>query len=449
MSTLTEDLNALLDEKQKLTDRGLELSDAFDPENTEQVEELRGAAQRITAIDTQVATLREGLDLAAQFRTAQDKTDEMRASSGLPVYSPDGSPPQDDPVTPGELFVRSEAYAQWMAMFPGGGPSTDGTSAQSNGVPINASRMLGLESATDRMRAATMTPDRFRALVTSVDASAGHLVRPAYQGLLGTGLVRPLTIRDLVTVIPIATDAIEFVRELSRTANAAPVAEATAVTGTSGLKPEGGLTFELVTDTIKTIAEWVPATRRILSDATGLRAYIDQFLVDDLSTELEDQIVNGTGGAGLLGVLQTPGIQTAGPHTGTGNTQLDTLRTAKRLIQVNAQTNPTGVAMNPQDLEAVERLKDSTYQFLGAGPFATQYTTVWGMSLVESQGVPAGTAVVADWRRAVLWDRESINISVGTVNDDFIRNIVRVLAEMRAGFTVIRPSAFVNADMVP
>jgi HK97 family phage major capsid protein len=56
--------------------------------------------------------------------------------------------------------------------------------------------------------------------------------------------------------------------------------------------------------------------------------------------------------------------------------------------------------------------------------------------------------MVGDFRRAVLFDRESTTISVGTAGDDFIRNIVRVLAEMRAGFGVLRPSAFVIADRV-
>lgn len=38
--------------------------------------------------------------------------------------------------------------------------------------------------------------------------------------------------------------------------------------------------------------------------------------------------------------------------------------------------------------------------------------------------------------------QEQVTISVGTVDQDFIRNIVRVLAELWAGFGVIRPSAF-------
>ena len=59
--------------------------------------------------------------------------------------------------------------------------------------------------------------------------------------------------------------------------------------------------------------------------------------------------------------------------------------------------------------------------------------------------VPGGMRALG---KAVLFDREDVKISVGTVGDDFIRNIVRVLGELRAGFAVVRPSAFVEVDLL-
>ena len=40
-------------------------------------------------------------------------------------------------------------------------------------------------------------------------------------------------------------------------------------------------------------------------------------------------------------------------------------------------------------------------------------------------------------------------MAVGTADQDFIRNIVRVLAELGAGFSVIRPASFVEVDLLP
>ena len=133
--------------------------------------------------------------------------------------------------------------------------------------------------------------------------------------MLEPGLVRPLTIRDLVTVIPATSDSAEWVREVSRVSAAAPVAEATgantsALTDATGRKPEGALVFEKVTTIIRTFATWVAATKRIIADAEQLRAYVDQYLVYDLSLELEDQIVAGVGtGENFTGILNTPASQ--------------------------------------------------------------------------------------------------------------------------------------------
>jgi HK97 family phage major capsid protein len=98
-----------------------------------------------------------------------------------------------------------------------------------------------------------------------------------------------LSLRQLVTVLPTSSDAIEWVRESARVEAAAPVEEATALTGTTGVKPEGSLTFDLVQDTIKTMAIWVPATKRILQDAPQLQAYINSYLAYDLGRELYKQ----------------------------------------------------------------------------------------------------------------------------------------------------------------
>jgi HK97 family phage major capsid protein len=264
--------------------------------------------------------------------------------------------------------------------------------------------------------------------------------------LIEPGLVRPLTIRDLVTVIPVQTDTIEWVREKTRTNNAAPVEEATALTGTSGTKPQGAVDFERVTDHIRTIAEWIPATKRILSDAGQLRAYIDAVLASDLALELEDQMVSGAGtGEEFLGILNDPDTQTQSGD----NTELHDLRSAKRKVRTEARTNANGILLNPEDMENIDLLRDlsggaNTGQFLGQSPF--QYTgndRIWGLPVVESEAIDPGTAVVADFTRAILYDREGTNISVGTAGDDFIRNIVRILAELRAGFAIIRPKAFV------
>jgi HK97 family phage major capsid protein len=72
---------------------------------------------------------------------------------------------------------------------------------------------------------------------------------------------------------------------------------------------------------------------------------------------------------------------------------------------------------------------------------------LWGVPVVEIDALAAGTALVGDFTKAVLFDRQSLAITLGTINDQFVHNMVTVLGEIRAGFGVIRPSAFVKASL--
>ena len=332
----------------------------------------------------------------------------------------------------GAQLVASESYRSWVERFPQGGPSSSIT-AQADPTEVRL-RIGGPDT-------------RMRALVTSQDAVAGSWVAPD-RGPLEEGIFRPLTIRQLVSVIPTSSDQVDFPREVSRVAGAAPVAEATAATGTSGTKPEGGLVFELVQVGIKTIAVWVPATKRIMADATGLRAYVDQYLEQDVGEELEDQILTGNGtGENFTGILNTAGIGAAG-LPGTGESALDQVRKAKRLVQVDGRVNPTAVVLNPTDAQKIDLLKvNAEVNHFVRDPFLAAQLVIYGMIVVETTAMPAGTGLVGDFRKAILFDREEATVTIGTVGDDFIRNIVRVLAELRAGFTVARPKAFATLSI--
>jgi HK97 family phage major capsid protein len=76
---------------------------------------------------------------------------------------------------------------------------------------------------------------------------------------------------------------------------------------------------------------------------------------------------------------------------------------------------------------------------------------IWGATVVETVGVEdfAGNAteervvIVGDGRRgATLYDREQSSVSVGWINDQFIRNQRTILAEGRWAFGIPRPLAF-------
>lgn len=272
---------------------------------------------------------------------------------------------------------------------------------------------------------------------------------------------RQLTIRDLISVRRTTSDTVEYVTQTSHTNNAAPVAEATSsaapTTGASsgaaltldpngGYKPEGAWAFAEATATVRTIAEWVPATKRAIADVAQLEGLINDELMADLAETEETQILTGSGtGQNLPGILNTSGIQTTAAVTTNDATWFGSFRTAKRLAKNVGRVNATAVVVNPVQAEKIDTAKDAQNRFYGNGPFNAGPQTLWGMPVVESEAITAGTALVGDFSKAVLWDREQASITMTDSHADFfIRNLVAVLAEERVAFGVTRPTAFVT-----
>ncbi len=161
-------------------------------------------------------------------------------------------------------------------------------------------------------------------------------------------------------------------------------------------------------------------------------------------------MVNGDGtGENLEGILNVSGIQAQAWDTNL----LVTTRKARTKVRTVGRAVATAYLLNPEDNERIDLMRDDsggagTGQFLFGSPAGMQVQTLWGLPRVESEAIPAGTGLVGDFRRAVLWDREQAAISVSDSHDDFfVRNLVAILAEMRAAFGVVSAPAFVEIDL--
>lgn len=337
----------------------------------------------------------------------------------------------------GQMFIESAEYKGLMSQFHGG--------------------------AINEKARVQSAPMGVKSLITGAsDTSGGAFVNTDFTGILELLGRRPLTIRDLVSVRQTESDTVEYVRQTTQMSSAATVPEATSAAAPTapeeggalvpvvggGYKPEGSLAFEKVTATVKTIAEWVPATKRGLADAKQLRGLIDDELRADLAEEEEDQILNGDGsGENLTGILHTSGIQTQALTTD----MLTTIRKAKTKVRTIGRVIPNGIVMNPEDVEALDLSKPASGdgQFYGPGPFANAgIPTVWGLPIVESEAIEQKTALVGNFSKAVIWDREQASITATDSHADFfIRNLVAVLGEQREAFGVTRPKAFVKATI--
>jgi HK97 family phage major capsid protein len=295
--------------------------------------------------------------------------------------------------------------------------------------------------------------------VGGTDTSAGAFVVNEQTGIVEMLGRKELKIRDLVSVRRTGSDTVEYVEQSSHTNAAAVVAEATSsaaptapggagalvLNANGGYKPEGAWAFVRRTAVVKTIAEWVPATKRALADVAALEGLINDELRLDVAEAEEAQMLNGDGtGENFTGINQWSGIQTQAFSTDI----FESLRKGITKARTVGRVNPNAIVVSPATAEVIDLSKDLNGLYRYGGPQSIGPRTVWGLPVVESETQADGFALLGDFSKAVLWDREQTTVTMTDSHADFfIRNMVAILAEERLAFAVTRPKAFVNVDI--
>lgn len=284
---------------------------------------------------------------------------------------------------------------------------------------------------------------KVKATLTSATTDTAGAVGDAINQTRLAGILplaqRRLTVRDLLTPGRMDGNTLEYVKETGFTNSAAPVAEAAA-------KPESDLKFDLMTTSAKVIAHWMKASKQVLDDISQLRSVIDQRLLYGLAYVEENQLLNGDGtGQNLLGII--PQATAYAPQFVVDmESPIDMIRLAM-LQAALAEYPATGVVMHPTDWTRVELTKDSEGRYVIGNPQNSLTPTLWTLPVVATQAVTIDKFLVGAFRLgAQLFDRWDGRVETGYVNDDFIKNLVTILAEERVALAVYRPEAFIYGD---
>lgn len=299
------------------------------------------------------------------------------------------------------------------------------------------------ESNSQRGRADMQFKATITLATTDAAGSAGDLVQNTRLPGMIMQPERRMTVRDLITPGRMDGNVLEYVQETGFTNNAGMVAE-------TGLKPQSDIQFELKNTSAKVIAHWVKASRQIMSDAPMLASYIDGKLRYGLAYAEEQQLLNGDGtGQNLLGIIPQATAYSA-PLTLTGATTIDTLRLAM-LQAVLAEFPATGHVLNPIDWAGIELTKDADGRYIIGQPQGVASPTMWGLPVVTTQAIASGKFLTGAFKLgAQLFDRWQARVEVATEHDqDFIMNLVTILAEERLALAVYRPEAFVYGNIAP
>jgi HK97 family phage major capsid protein len=441
LKELRERMSALSPELEQLT-RKLkdgELSEAEELRVDEVLAEINEIGPQIErAVAAEAASTRA--------RTLVGEPAGQRASGQVPS----GEESEVDRRAPVRRFVESEAYLQAMA----GGTARPVTRDRPTLVGSFHRRAGG-----PRFGDAAIGPDEARALLTSGSPSASFLL-PEVLPTIYRARERDLRMRDVLAGGSTSSDAITVLQETGFTNAAAETAEATTVA--DGAKPESALTFNEVTFPVRTIAHWIPVTRQMLADLPFMQSYIEDRLRTGIERREDAQIIAGNGTApNLRGLLNTTGVQvldatyfTANPVINAGQAveNYNRILRARSVIRLSTLggAQATFAVINPTDYEKMLTIGDANRQYYGPGPFSgAGIASLWGLSVVESENIAAGTSLVGDGLMAAVIDRMDATIyTTDSHSDFFIRNILVILAEERIALPVFRGEAFAKVTLV-
>lgn len=333
-----------------------------------------------------------------------------------------------------ELHNRLASVEQLIADLKAGGQKREAAQKSTGERFIESQELKDFAAAGGRGKSRAMQLKT----ITSLGASAGPgIFSDRLVGVVEEPL-RPLTIRALLDQGRTSSNLIEWVRELVFTNAADVVTE-------GGLKPESNITYERQDVPVRTIAHWIRATRQVLSDFPQLASLINGRLTYGLKIKEEDELLLGDGtGEHILGLIPQATAYNAALNR-PGDTMIDIIRHA--ILQVRLAFYPaSGVVLTPTDWHTIELTKDSQNRYLLAAPSGRAPPMLWGLPVVESDGMPNGDFLVGAFRMAAtVFDREESSVMVSTEDgDNFVRNLVTILCEERLALAVSRPAAFVH-----
>ena len=199
-----------------------------------------------------------------------------------------------------------------------------------------------------------------------------------------------------------------------------------------------------VTVTLQKIAAFVKESDEVIDDAQFLASTINGRLLYELNKVRQQTVINE--------LLATSGIQSADMPTSATFTDLsldiaDAIADAIADVQEYSGYAADGVLITPALWKQLRtgHLNDGAY--IGGGYFEQgARPTLWGLPVAVSSQLPSSTIVVGAFGTcaSIVTKAEGVTVeSANTDQDDFVKNLMTIRAEVREKLAVRRPSGFV------
>lgn len=377
---------------------------------SDEVEIIEGKFSEVEAIDGKINEARKSavlLDRLAGFQTVAPEDEHAaikRALHGI-----------------GGAFVESDAFKAFRTAHPTGVGT--GTPIRIEAKGLGSVRDLGIGQ---------------KATITTQTGKPSPAREPGYRNYLPAE--EGLTFLDLITVGTTDVAYSEYAQIVAETNNAAVVPE-------GELKPLSDITTAKQESKAYTYADGFDVTNQTLADDGALTAFMEQRIRQHVKGVIEQKAFNGTGaGTEPLGIMNTSGTVAQAFDT-------DVVTTLGRALEKfetnNENTDVQAIVMRSSDIWNLRFLKGTDGHYLLGNPLQQgPIPTPWGVPIVRSNKLPAGTALVGRFDSFHYLELEALNVMAFNQHKDYAqRNMTYVRAESRGRQLFYAPREVVVADL--
>lgn len=409
MADLADEAKAIMD---TATKEGRERSDEENAEIAERHEAIKNLKKDAEKLEEQIDVDKDVLDLTKGIPVSEET--EIRVNT----------PSQEQIKSLGEQFIESKGYKQLIESG------------------LNGEWKTGQIDLTTK---ATVTTTPGTALTPAV-----------YQPGVVETLYQPPTVADLMPSGQAGASIIRYVEEGTGGTAGAGVTNAADSVSEGDAKPESALAFEEVSEPVQKIATFLPVSDEMLEDAPMIQSYINQRLSLFIRLAEDDQLLNGSGTAPDISGLLDRSINTY--PAGTVDNNAVAIFKAANNTRGSSFLSPDSIVLNPANWGVTRLLTDQNDQFFGGGPFYGPYggpqgpasanrfsaDNIWGLNVVVTSAIGAGTALLGSFRQAAqVFRKGGLTVEASNSHSDFFqKNLTAIRAEERLALAVYRPAAF-------
>jgi HK97 family phage major capsid protein len=204
--------------------------------------------------------------------------------------------------------------------------------------------------------------------------------------------------------------------------------------GEGVLKPLASIDLTVETSTAKKVAERMRVSQELLHDVEGFQSMIQNELAYEVKKHANDAVLTATASstdpAGVTTLASAFSLTTI--EAGSAPTYMDAIRAAIAQLQ-SLNFNDNIVAfVNPIDAANMDLSKSADDGHYLIPPFVSQSgMLISGVQVVVDNNIAVGFLLIGDMTKYKILMVEEFKIMWGLDMDDFSKNLITVIAEMR------------------